>query len=330
MRRVLVTGDGPVSRATAASLRGLGHEVLLWTRSSGDLRDDAPFSSAPRDVTDVVHAAALTRFTISAPDAEAVNVRGTAKAIAFARTCPGLRSFTLVSSVHAASLRMGVVEEAPLPADAEFANAYEASKARAEELVAASALPFRIARLGTLLCRDESGEPVQDNAVLVTLRLFRHGLLPLVPGLADCPVHVLTSRQAGDGLASLLDASDGVFHVTTPPALAPTLGALLASAHEALQREDARRRRIPLPLLVDHATFQLLTTGAKGLVSPLVAEALRCLAPFARQLHAPKTLLTSRAEAAAPGVLGADPLPLVGRLMERLAAGRASLTEAPA
>lgn len=351
MRRVLVTGGGPVSRAIATALLQRGDEVILWLHArsrgelerkqaalpldldevpgllirGGELRDAEPFLGFRREtLTDIVHAAALTRFTVSQDEAQAVNVEGMAAVVRLARSCPRVGGILLVSSVHAAGLRHGIIDEAPFDDEAEFANWYEWSKARAETLVASSGLPWRIARLGTLVGPEPGSARPQDNALTLTLRLLHSGLLPLLPGLPGCPVHVIPAPAAGEACVALLAAPSGVYHVTTSPERAPSLGSLLRHAHERLSRDESwRRRRVPLPLLVESATFDLLVSGAEGLASPLIVDALRCLAPFARQLHAPKTFLTRAAEAASPRTLDADPLTALDITLDSLAAPRA-------
>lgn len=319
MRRVLVTGMGPVSRAAARSLRERGAEVVTWSRRgadlAGDLRDDAPFHGVDlARLTDIVHAAADTRFTIDRATAQDVNVGGTRKALELARRCPRLESFTLVSSLHAAGLATGLVEEDALARPPAFANEYERSKHDAEALVQEVAdVPWRVVRLATL------ADASQPNALTATLRLMRAGLLPLVPGLAACPVHVVGPRLAGEAIAVLLDAPAFThWNVTSP--VAPALADVLARAHARLARDARWRwRRVPMPLLTDRATFDLLADGGDGLVSPLVTRSLRCLRPFAAQLFAPKTVATARTRELVPALAGHDAGAALDALADALA-----------
>ncbi len=347
MRHVLVTGGGPVAQAATRALLARGAVVTLWlhardrgeldvrasrcplrtlpgvTIAGGDLLDERPFERLdPRAFTDIVHAAAITRFTVTCAHAQAVNVQGAAHVVAFARACAALRSLTHVSSVHAAGLAEGWIAEEPLPPGPRaFANEYERSKAGAEAVVtAARDVPWVLARPSTILARDAGGERVQASAVHVVLRLLRAGLLPVVPGLATCPVHLTTARHVGEGLARLIDAPAATtWHLTAPPARAPSLGELLALARDRMLASPLLAKRgVPAPLIVDVETFEILVRGSRGLASGVLTSALDCVAPFARQLAAPKTIATARTESFL-GESGDDPRAVLAAVVDRMA-----------
>ncbi|MFN2505500.1 MAG: SDR family oxidoreductase, partial [Acidimicrobiales bacterium] len=273
MSTVLVTGaSGYVGGLVARRYQEQGDEVLVHGRQGGDasieglhavvgdLADAEPFAALGGDwlgrITAIVHAGAITRFDVDEERARAVNVDGTAKVLAFARRCPRLESLGLVSTVYATGLRAGRVVEDLYDDEAGFANAYEWSKWRAERLVAelGDELPWRILRVATVIADDESGRVTQHNAFHETLKLWFHGLLPLVPGHPDTPLYLVTGDFVADAIVVLMspEGGGGVFHLAHEPAHSLTLGEAVEVVSGAFEAVDGfRRRRVLRPLLGD-------------------------------------------------------------------------------
>jgi thioester reductase-like protein len=79
---------------------------------SGDLKSDQPFSTInPSEVTTLIHTAAITRFNVEEPLANAVNREGTRKTAEFAIRCPKLEQFGFVSTIYSSGLAPGCVAE---------------------------------------------------------------------------------------------------------------------------------------------------------------------------------------------------------------------------
>lgn len=285
----------------------------------GDLGEPEPFAGLDarrRDrVTTIIHAAAVTRFNVDRDLARRVNVEGTAHALALARRCPRIESFTQVSTVYATGLRMGVIREEPADDDAGFANAYEWSKWAAEELVIdAGDLPWRISRVSTVIADDDSGAVTQHNAFHETLKLCFYGLLSLLPGRAETPLYLVTGEFVVGAIARLAGASDatGIYHVSHDRAVAPTLERALDIVFEQFCAvEEFRRKRIMRPLLADEESFRLLVEGVSPMAGGLVTQALSNVAPFARQLYVDKELDNTRFRGALDGYAAPD----VGQLL---------------
>jgi nucleoside-diphosphate-sugar epimerase len=309
---VLVTGAGGYFGGLVVReiLEATTRPVIAWGRSgavSGDLTSDAPFASvSPGEVSAIIHCAAVTRFNVSAALAGAVNVAGTEKLIAFARSCPQLESLALVSSFYASGLRDGAVEEELVYPAPPFANHYEASKWAAERAVswaAAEGLPVRILRLPTIIADDESGRVVQRNAFHNTLRLLQAGLLSLVPGDASVPLYFTSGRWAARAAVALALSVQhaGVFHLGHDHREAVTLGALLDDAYQAFAADPRfRERRLPRAPLADRETFALISEAVQRLAGPMVAQALASITPFAPQLFVAKRIDNRRLRAALP------------------------------
>lgn len=329
---VLVTGAGGyVGGLVARRYRDTGADVVAHGRGMGDLADSDPFASIPAEVrqriTHIVHSGALTRFDVDREAARQVNVEGTARLLEFARHCPGLRSLGVVSTVYATGLRAGPIGERLYDDGPGFANDYEWSKWQAEQVVvsAGADLPWRILRVATVIADDTSGAVTQYNAFHETLKLWFHGLLPLVPGDAATPLYLVTGDFVADVTISLMDRDcEGVFHLAHAPAESLTLGQSLDVVAEAFEAVDAfRRRRVLRPLLADERAFELLARGVTAFGGGLVRQSLQSVLPFARQLFVAKELDNSRLRSALGSSYRApDAASLVRRTCDRLIATR--------
>jgi nucleoside-diphosphate-sugar epimerase len=321
---VLITGAGGyVGSLVAERYRRAGVEVVAHGRATGDLAAGDPFAAVdPGPVTHIVHSGALTRFDVGREEGRAVNVEGTRKVLAFARTCPGLVSLGVVSTVYATGLRAGPVAEQLYDDGPGFANQYEWSKWEAEQLVASTAgdLPWRILRVATIVADDDSGRVTQHNAFHETLKLWFHGLLPLVPGDAATPLYLVTGDFVSSAIVALMDApaAAGVYHLAHAENC--TLGEILDVVAGAFAEvESFRRRRVLPPLLGDRETFDLLASGVEAFGGGLVRQSLQSVVPFARQLFVAKEVDNRRLRAALGDRYQApDPADLVRRACARL------------
>ena len=299
----------------------IAEESLLHacTMFGGDLtRPRALDGCDASDITHIVHAAAITRFDVSAADATAVNVEGTAQVLEFARRCRYLESLLVLSSLYSSGLRAG-----PLPEDWQsrpigFANQYERSKLEAEALCAEARadVPLRLLRVATVCADSPTGEVVQRGALHHALELVFAGLLAVLPGKASTPLFLIDQSYASRAAeAVLLRGADGtVYHAAHSADAAPSLGALikLGLAHA--------RPGVLAPPYVDLDAFEDLRTGAAGFAGPLLRAALDGVSPFAPQLFVHKQPATARLEA----LLGraGDPQALAAATVQHLAARR--------
>lgn len=330
---VLITGAGGyLGGLLARHYRDGGHEVLSFGRAEGDLAGAEPFANVTseqrRRITHIVHAGAITRFDVDRDAALAVNVEGTEKVLKFARSCSRLESLGVVSSVYATGLRGGTIAERLYDDSAGFANDYEWSKWEAEQRVAATGeeLPWRILRVATVVADDDLGSVTQHNAFHETLKLWFHGLLPLVPGDSASRLYLVTGDFVADAIVALMDRSTpgGVFHVSHAAGESLSLGQALEVVADAFEAVDAfRRRRVLRPLLGDQETFDLLACGVTTFGGGMVRQALQSVVPFARQLFVVKELDNRRLR----GVLGRsyaapDATELIRRTCEWLIATR--------
>ena len=346
----LITGaDGHLGLALARHLlESSDVELLLYSRASsgaereakqrrlsgfagsprcrlefGDLRDPDPFGTVPPAMVDrIIHAAALTDFGIARRAACAVNVDGTAKLIAFAERCNKLEKLAYLSTLYAAGLEDGSVDEAPFDRPERFANHYEWSKWEAEALLqGAPGLPWQVYRVATLLCDDESGTVRQYNVIHNTLRLLYYGLLSVVPGHEATRVYMTTTEAAVAAIGTLLGSGPdrAFYNVSNSATDALTLAELLEQVYAAFSRDEAfARHGILKPRFCDQASFDLLAESAAKFGSA-IGQGLDSITPFAPQLFSDKAVRNDRAVAAMPS---ADPARLLPVVSEHLIATR--------
>ncbi len=327
---VLITGAGGyVGSLVAERYREMGEEVVTHGRATGDLTDDDPFAGVDASpITHIVHSGALTRFDVGRDEALAVNVEGTRKLVAFARTCPELDALTVLSTVYATGLREGVIEERLYDDEPGFANDYEWSKWAAEQLVADATgdLPWRILRVATVFAEDDSGRVTQHNAFHETLKLWFHGLLPLVPGDGATPLYLVTGDFVSSAIVALTaDAgATGVYHLAHAADRCLTLKEALDVVTAAFDTVDSfRRRRVLPPLLGDRETFDLLASGVEAFGGGIVRQSLQSVVPFARQLFVAKEVDNRRLrDALGDRYTSPNPADLVRRTCDALVASK--------
>jgi nucleoside-diphosphate-sugar epimerase len=292
-----------------------------------DLREDGALDGLdPEPVTQVVHAAAVTRFNAGREEAETVNLRGTAQAAAFAARCPRLQRFTLLSTLYTAGRHTGEVYEKRHD-EAGFANNYEWSKWAAEDLLweEHGDLPCSVLRLPTVIADDDSGRVVQQNAFHNTLKLYYYGLLSLVPGDRGTPLNFGTARFTVAAIMQLLDPAvpEGVYHACPGPEAVADLGTMTDTVFGRYERDEGyRRRKLLRPIYCDQDSFYDLIDASYSMRGGPIYDAMLSVAPFARQLYLPKTFRNDALRAVWPGYRAPDPAGLIAATTDWLVATR--------
>jgi nucleoside-diphosphate-sugar epimerase len=353
----LITGaDGYLGRLIAAQLSVAGDDRLVLTVRAGDagelaakrealskflagtpaeritivpvdLRDEAAFDVvAGLPVTTVVHCAAVTRFGVDEATARAVNVAGTARVCEFARRCGTLSRLLMLSTVYSAGRQTGQVAEVAHDGSEGFVNFYEWSKWAAEWLALteyAGALPLSVLRLSTVIADDESGSVTQFNAFHQSLKLFFYGLMSVIPGSADTPIHVTSGRYCATAAAALLDPAVplGIYHAC--PGVPVPYGDMMDIAFGVFESDEGfRRRNLMRPLFCDAESFRDLVQLARITRSGPVLAALETFAPFADQLYLRKDVSSDRLNAVWPGQHALDQRALIASTCDGLVVTR--------
>ena len=275
--RVLVTGaSGFLGQATAAAVRGAGHEVRTFQRRPsgvegvsdvlGSMTDPAAVARAVDGIEAVVHLAAKVSLAGDPDDFVRVNVDGTRTLLDAARGA-GVERFVFVSSPSVAHTGSSLVGADAGPAEPARARGdYARTKAAAELLALAADAPgFAVVAVrphlvwgpgdtqlvGRIVDRARSGRlPLLDSgAALIDTLYVDNAASAMVAALdhaADDGVHgtayVVTNgepRPVGDLLAGICTAS-GVPapRVHVPAGVARFAGSLVEAVWRVRAGED--------------------------------------------------------------------------------------------
>lgn len=234
--RILVTGAaGLIGGEVAARLVGRGHRVSALVHRNPDVRGNdgelVPAAVLHGDVTApglgigeaangydlLIHCAATTRFDLDDAAYRATNVAGTANALATAQA--GGMAFLHVSTAYVCGKRDGVIaEDDALPAGG-FANGYEASKAEGEALVAASGLPFAIARPSVVVGEYASGTIRSFDTIYAAFKLLALGRVQQMSASPNATIDFVPIDYVAAGLVAIAEdmpkANGGRFHLVS-------------------------------------------------------------------------------------------------------------------
>ncbi len=203
---------------------------------------DLGLTEATRDelaerATTIVHSAASVSFTLSLPEARAINTEGTRRMLALAELASqrgGLHSYGQVSTAFISGDHAGVFAEADRNVGQRFHNSYEQSKFESELLVAAADLPTRVMRPSIVVGERVSGWTAAFNVVYWPLRAFSRGLFDVIPADPSAPVDVVPIDYVADAVQALCgDAgTDGeTYHLTAGPHASTMLELCTMASH---------------------------------------------------------------------------------------------------
>ncbi len=183
-----------------------------------DLGWDAGRTTAMLDHDIVVHCAADTALAGGEGQRD-LNVGGTRRLLRWLARSARPPALVHVSTAYVCGARSGPIEEvAAMPADT-FNNGYEASKAEAEALVAASGLPHAIARPSIVVGRWRDGAISRFDGFYNLLRLAGDGRLRELPGEPDATLDLVPIDHVAGGLVDIVErfeaASGGIVHLAS-------------------------------------------------------------------------------------------------------------------
>lgn len=267
-------------------------------------------------VTDILHCAATTGFSIPQAEADRVNVSGARNLIAFARGCPNLRKIGVLSTVYVAGRRKGVILEQELNHRAGFVNAYERSKYRMEQFLRRQQkrLPIAVYRLSTIIGDARTGWVAHLNAVHQALRLYYRGLAPMIPGEDDSPIDLISSDFAADAIFHLFHdrfRPGRTYHIVAGEENSLSLREFLELTAALFRRFDTRwiSRAVAEPPVVPLETFRLLETSVHKTGNSILGNIVDMMSTFAPQLCYPKRFNDRNTSAGLAGS-GIRPRPL--------------------
>lgn len=243
-------------------------------------------------LTTIIHNAAKTAFNVDEATANSVNRDASMALLELAQKCSRLENFTYVSTLYSSGMKSGDIREEFFEAPA-FANHYERSKWEVEEHIRTrfSSLPWRIARVATVIADSPEGYVIQQNAIHNTLKLFYYGLISLLPGKPDTPVHLVDGEFTARSLAAVVNkgSAQKIYHVCYDQNGSISLGRFIELAFEEFNKDDNfKSRRLLKPLFADEKSFETLVNNIKGFGGSVLNQGLSSISPFGRQLFVQK------------------------------------------
>ncbi len=171
------------------------------------------------EVQYVHHLAAVHYLGIDAPRMREVNVEGLREVLELALGMKRLQRVCVWSTVFVAGSRTGLVHESDLRQGQSFRNAYERTKAEAEELArsAMPQLPVTVVRLPILVGDSRTGEAGRLEGVSAVAASIVHSPTAVqLPVMGNHPLHIAPVDyvvNAAIHLSRHPDASGGTFHL---------------------------------------------------------------------------------------------------------------------
>jgi thioester reductase-like protein len=223
----------------------------------------------------IVHCAASVAFDLPIDEARLINVIGTERLLALARTLPGLERFDAVSTCYVAGMRDDLVREAELEHTRGFHNTYEQSKHESEQLLrrAMPDLPIAVHRPSIVVGDSRTGKTGAWKVLYWPLKVIARGFLPVIPYDPECRLDIVPVDFVADAILALADDPStlgGTFHLAAGPGRDVTMGELMPTMFRKLGRRPPLRvkplawRKLVRPALarVPSGTLRrTLTTG---------------------------------------------------------------------
>ena len=205
-----------VAREEARQLKHRHVEVL-----TGDIVDmhlglsGGEYQRLNREVTHVLHLAAISYLGMPEEIARKVNVDGTRNVLELARDCARLSRFVHFSTCYVSGDRVGVIAEDELDCGQGFRNSYEATKFQAEVLVerAKAELPITIVRPSSIVGDSKTGEidRFEGPYYLGMLLVLSPLVLPMpLPGNGVAPLNVVPVDFVVEATKVLAHASEAI------------------------------------------------------------------------------------------------------------------------
>jgi 2-alkyl-3-oxoalkanoate reductase len=194
-------------RSDSAILGNDGQPLTSYmlTRLTGDIGqqacglDRAIQEQLVREADLIIHCAASTAFNASDDHYHRINVAGTANVLGLADAKP----FLHISTAYVCGTQNGQIAETSCPANTEFANGYEHSKARAEALIEQSGRPWLIARPSIVVGSEADGRIRRFDSIYGAFKLLAEGRVKAIPAAADASLNFVPVDHVALALSAL-------------------------------------------------------------------------------------------------------------------------------
>jgi 2-alkyl-3-oxoalkanoate reductase len=177
----------------------------MLTRLKGDIGlpacglNQAEQQHLAKEADLIIHCAASTAFNACDDHYQQINVTGTAHVLAIGGKAP----FLHISTAYVCGTQKGLIAEVPCTANAEFANGYERSKARAEALVEQSGRPWLIARPSIVVGSSIDGSIRRFDSIYGAFKLLAEGRIKTIPATADASMNFVPVDHVALALSAL-------------------------------------------------------------------------------------------------------------------------------
>jgi thioester reductase-like protein len=191
-----------------------------------------------REVDEIYHVAASTKFDMSLEDARATNRDGAAHVLDFARRAQdagGLRRLHHLSTAYVIGNRAGVLSEDDVPAAPEFRNTYEQTKWESERLLAPEEadVPSTCYRPSIIVGDSQTGRSLHFRVLYDPMRWVYSGKISILPCRPDVRLDVVPVDYVCDALLTLgarADTEGQIYHLTCGPEGAMSIAEIVEAA----------------------------------------------------------------------------------------------------
>ncbi|HEV7673717.1 MAG TPA: SDR family oxidoreductase [Candidatus Angelobacter sp.] len=253
--------------------------------------DSSILGTIQREVTEILHCAAETRFGLPIEEVRATNTRGTSNLLQVAQGCRNLEKLVCLSTAYVAGRMTGRIPEAELRHHKGFVNTYQQSKYEAEHLVleAMANIPTVIYRLSTIIGDSRTGEVTQFNYFHRILRLLAKNVLPVVPGHPTWQVDLIPLDWACAALSALFEfhfVPGQIVHVCGGSGGSPIIAEIRDTAAELFEKHPLVRKWLPLkmPELVSLSKYEEYVQESLRSGDKILVELLKVLNTFLPQM----------------------------------------------
>lgn len=238
-----------------------------------DSRDRAALEAVDR----IVHCAASVSFDLPLDEAREINVLGTERMLALARTLPRLERFDAVSTAYVAGRREDLVLEEDLAHDRGFRNTYEQTKHESEHLLrrAMRDLPIAVHRPSIVVGDSRTGRTGAWKVLYWPLKVIARGFLPVIPYDPEGQLDIVPVDFVADAILALSHDPSTLgrtYHLAAGPGRDTTTRELMVAVFEKLGRRPPIRvrpriwRRFVRPAMMAAPSPALKRTLRTGLV----------------------------------------------------------------
>lgn len=248
-----------------------------------------------QNVTDVIHCAGSTNFSLPIEESRKYNVEGTKNVLNFSKLFKHKIRFGYISTAFVAGKISGDISESESKNDLGFVNSYEQSKYEAESFLLneQNDIPVGIYRLSTVLGNSKTGEVDKYIAPHQMMRLMYLGLISMIPGTPEYPVDLIAVDHAASTIVTLFCrhfSAKEIFHITAGTEYSYPLGDIIHDTFSLFEEHSPewKKKEIAKPLLVSKEAFGLFLRSVEETGNPLMLQIVKNTKYFADQLLYPK------------------------------------------